>query len=389
MREEEPLRKTVTRRAFCHRGLLWGLGMGVASSLGIWQSFEYLKGKEALWPMEAKDLYEARYYQKLAHNLVGCQLCPRRCIIPEGGRSFCRVKENRGGKLYTVIYGLPCSVGKAPIELMPLYHVLPGSPRLTLATASCNLRCKFCHNWHISQVPPEQTENKDLSPQEIIYKALEWEVKSVSFTYTEPTVFYDYMYDIAKLARREGLMALLNSNAFINPEPLRDLLRYIDAVNFDLKGFTQAFYCEVCGGELAPVLEALKVVQEEGVHLEIANLVIPSLNDDPQDMKRMCIWIKDNLGEEIPLHFNRFFPAYKLKELPPTSIETLERARGIADEVGLRYVYIGNVPGHRYDNTFCPECGGLLIHRMGLSILANNIQGGRCEFCGQEIPGIW
>jgi len=363
--------------------------MGVASSFGVWQVFEHLKGRELVRSIETEGLYEARYYQRLGHNQVGCQLCPRRCIIPEGGRSFCRVKENKGGKLYTMVYGLPCAVSKAPVELLPLYHVLPGSPRLTLATASCNLRCRFCQNWQISQVSPEQTTNKNLSPQEVIYMALEWEVKSVSFTYTEPTVLYDYMYDIAKLARAEGLMAFLNSNAFINPKPLRDLLQHIDAVNFDLKGFAEEFYGKVCGGELAPVLEALKVVKEESVHLEIVNLVIPSLNDDPEDIKRMCVWIKDNLGEEVPLHFNRFFPAYKLKELPPTPIETLEKARGIANEVGLRYVYIGNVAGHRYDNTFCPECGRLLIHRMGLNILANNIEGGKCKFCGHEIPGIW
>ena len=197
------------------------------------------------------------------------------------------------------------------------------------------------------------------------------------------------MFDISKLARSAGLKTLLNTNGFINPEPLKELLQYLDAVNIDLKGFTPEFYQENCSGELEPVLDSLKLVKEEGVHLEIVNLVIPTLNDDMEKVKEMCLWIKENLGTEVPLHFTRFFPAYRLTKLSPTPVESLEQARSIALGVGLQYVYIGNVPGHPANNTFCPRCGERLISRIGLSVTENNLQQGRCPFCGHQISGIW
>jgi len=339
--------------------------------------------------MSESPLKEAMFYEKLSGNRVQCQICPRRCIIPEGERGFCRNRENRGGTLYSLVYGKPCTVNMTVPEKGPLYHFIPGHKRLALATVSCNLRCKYCQNWQISQRSVEEVSHYDLSPEEVVELALREGAKSVSFTYTEPTAFYEYMYDIAKLAKEKGLKTSIISNGFINPKPLRELLKVLDAVKIDLKGFSEEFYAEVSSARLEPVLTSLKIVKEEGVHLEIVNLVVPTLNDDPEMIRAMCQWIKENLGEDVPLHFNRFFPNYRLTNLPPTPVETLEMARQIALDVGLQYIYIGNVPGHEANNTYCPKCGKLLIRRAYLAILENNIVNGRCKFCGHKIPGIW
>jgi pyruvate formate lyase activating enzyme len=334
-------------------------------------------------------LREAMFYQKLPNNAVWCQLCFRKCIIPPGQRGFCRNRENREGKLYTIVYGKPCAIHVDPIEKEPQFHMLPGSEILCLATVSCNFRCRHCHNWPISQRSLEEVAYSELSPEEVVKIALDQRIPTISFTYTEPTAFYEYMFDIAKLAKAKGIRVLWHSNGSMNPEPLRELLKYTDAVTIDLKGFTQEFYSKVSSSELEPVLTTLKIIKEEGVWLEIVNLVIPTFNDDSKDIKRMCEWIKENLGEDVPLHFSRFFPAYKLTRLPPTPIETLERAREIAIEVGLKYVYIGNVPGHKYNSTFCPNCGKKLIHRTHFTVWSNNVEEGKCKFCGYKIPGIW
>ena len=339
--------------------------------------------------MGESPLKEAMFYEKLSGNRVQCQICPRRCVIPEGERGFCRNRENQGGTLYSLVYGKPCTVNMTVPEKGPLYHFIPGHKRLALATVSCNLRCKYCQNWQISQMSVEEVSHYDLSPEEVVDLALREGAKSVSFTYTEPTAFYEYMYDIAKLAKERGLRTSIISNGFINPDPLRELLKVLDAVKIDLKGFSEEFYAEVSSACLEPVLTSLKTVKEAGVHLEIVNLVVPTLNDDPETIRAMCQWIVENLGEDVPLHFNRFFPNYRLTNLPPTPIVTLEMARQIALDVGLKYVYIGNVPGHEADNTYCPKCGKRLIRRAYLAILENNVVGGRCKFCGAEIPGIW
>jgi len=236
---------------------------------------------------------------------------------------------------------------------------------------------------------PEEVESQSLAPESVVQIAVENEVKFISFTYTEPTVFYEYMYDIAQLAEEHGIMTLLNTNGFINPKPLRELLKYIDAVNIDIKGFSEEFYATNCSAELEPVLNSAKVVKEKSKHLEIVNLLIPTLNDDLNQIRQMCLWIKENLGDDVPLHFTRFFPAYRLTKLPPTPIETLEKAREAAIGVGLKYVYIGNVPGHDANNTYCPECGKKLIGRRGLAVLEDNVKDGKCIFCGYEISGIW
>lgn len=275
------------------------------------------------------------------------------------------------------------------MEKLPLYHVQPGSLRLCLATAGCNFKCNFCQNWEISTRLPEEANHQVLSAEQAVTLALNHGLEFIAFTYTEPTIFYEYMYDVSVAAKERGLKTVIHTNGAMNPEPLRALLKYTDAVTVDLKAFTSEFYQATSFSELEPVLRTLKVLKEEGKWFEIVNLVIPTLNDDTDRIREMCCWIHDNLGNEVPIHFNRFFPAYKLVRLPPTPVATLEKAREIALEEGLKYVYIGNVPGHPANGTYCPGCGKKLIGRTGLAIIEVNLEDGRCKFCGYYIPGIW
>lgn len=339
----------------------------------------------------SEPLKEAKYWTKKDGETVQCQLCFRHCTIPEGQRGFCQVRENQKGTLYTLVYGKPCTITPgSPMEKLPLSHVVPGSRRFNVATPGCNFRCSFCHNWEIATRPPEEVESLDLSPEEVVDRAIENDLQFIAFTYTEATIFYEYMYDIARLAKERGLSPLLNTNGAMSPEPLRELVPYLDAANVDLKAFTAEFYQEtITSAQMEPVLNTLKILKEEGIWYEISNLIIPTLNDDLEDIREMCSWIKDNLGKQVPVHFSRFFPAYKQTKLPPTPVETLEGARRIALDTGLEYVYIGNVPGHRANSTYCPECDRLLIERMHFSVLANQVSDGKCQYCGHPVPGIW
>lgn len=336
-----------------------------------------------------KELIEARYYERLEDSTVKCALCFRRCVIPEGKRGFCRNRENRNGKLYTLVYNRPCALQVDPIEKEPMFHVLPGTKIFCIGTASCNFRCRHCHNWHMSQRSIEELQNYYITPPEVVELAIKYGCETVSFTYNEPTVFFEYMFDIVKLAKERGLKTIFHTNGSLNPEPLRDILKYVDGVTVDLKGFTGKFYKEVSSAKLDHVLNTLKIIKEEGVWLEVVNLIIPTLNDNPDDIRRMCEWIRDDLGKETPVHFSRFFPAYKLTRLSPTPIETIEKAHRVAQEVGLEYVTIGNVPGHKHNSTYCPECGKRLIHRVHFKVLDNNIKKGKCKYCGHKIPGVW
>ena len=334
-------------------------------------------------------LKEAMFYRRLKNNLVQCEICPRKCTIPDGEKGFCRNKENRGGLLYSTVYGRPCTINITKPENAPLFHFLPGHNRLAIACVSCNLRCKYCQNWHISQTNIEKSEYYELTPEEVVEHALRKGAKSISFTYTEPIASYEYVYEISKLARENQLLTSIVSNGFINPTPFRKLLRVLDAVNIDLKSFSDEFYREVSSAWIDPVLKSLRIIKEEGVHLEIVNLIIPTLNDNRIMISKMCRWIVKNLGEDVPLHFTRFFPSYRLNHLPPTPVSTLEMAARIAQNEGLKYVYIGNVPGHRSNNTYCPDCGKLLVQRSHFSVIENNVVNGKCYSCGCKIPGIW
>ncbi|MFZ2602989.1 MAG: AmmeMemoRadiSam system radical SAM enzyme [Candidatus Omnitrophota bacterium] len=333
---------------------------------------------------------EALFYKKLDKKNLQCHLCPRFCVIPDGKRGYCRIRENNGGILYTLSFAKPVSLNALdPIEKKPLFHFLPGTKTFSLSTAGCNLNCKFCQNWEISQKAPEEVEFVYLEPQELIDKVKASGLNIIAYTYTEPTIFYEYMLETAKLAKAGGIRNVMHSNGFINPEPLKELAKYLDAANIDLKGFSDDYYVKMCAGTLAPVLASLKILKQEGVHLEITNLVLPSYNDDADSTKKMCLWIKENLGADTPLHFSRFWPMYKLSLLNPTPIETLQRLRQAALGCGLKYVYIGNIGTNPAENTYCPKCGKIVIGRRGYFIVENNIIDGKCKFCAERISGVW
>jgi pyruvate formate lyase activating enzyme len=328
-------------------------------------------------------------YKPLGGGAVGCELCPRECRIPLGRRGFCKVRENRDGKLFSLVCGNPCAIHLDPIEKKPLFHVLPSSTTLSIATAGCNLHCKFCQNWEFSQASPEEVYSYDAPPELIVRKAKEMGARSIAHTYVEPTVFYEYMLEVGGVARQAGLMNVMHSNGFINPAPLQNLCRILDAANIDLKAFSESFYQELCSGALSPVLDTLKTLKEQKIHVEITNLVIPTKNDDLSEIQEMCLWIKKDLGQETPLHFSRFYPLYQLTKIPPTPVSVLEKAREVALSTGLEYVYIGNVPGHEAWNTYCPGCKKPIIQRTGYMIREIRMKEGKCGYCGRPIPGIW
>ncbi len=329
------------------------------------------------------------YFTSLDGGEIQCELCPHRCRVAKGKRGLCRVRENRDGKYYSLVYGNPCALHLDPIEKKPFFHVLPGTTSFSLATAGCNFQCKFCQNWEISQASPEDVYSYDVPPELIVSKAKEIGARSVAYTYVEPMIFYEYMSDISSLVKKAGLLNVIHSNGFINPVPLRNLCKMLDAADIDLKGFTENYYRELCGGELTPVLETLKTLKQEKVHLEITNLIIPTKNDEMSVIREMCLWIKKELGPDTPIHFSRFYPLYKLRTLPPTPVSTLEKAREAALAVGLEYVYVGNIPGHAGESTFCPKCKKMVIQRTGYMVGEINVKAGKCKYCGKPIPGIW
>jgi pyruvate formate lyase activating enzyme len=329
------------------------------------------------------------YFTSLEGGEIQCELCPHRCRVARGKRGICRVRENREGKYYSLVYGNPCAVHLDPIEKKPFFHVLPSTTSFSLATVGCNFQCKFCQNWEISQASPEDVYSYDVPPELMVKRAKEIGARSVAYTYVEPMIFYEYMFDICQLTKKAGLLNVTHSNGFVNPAPLKNLCKVLDAANIDLKGFTETFYRELCSGELNPVLETLKTLKQEKVHLEITNLIIPTKNDEMPVLKEMCLWIKKELGTDTPIHFSRFYPLYKLKTLPPTPVSTLEKAREIALSVGLEYVYVGNIPGHVGENTFCPKCKKMIIQRTGYMVGEINLKDGKCRYCGKPIPGIW
>lgn len=333
---------------------------------------------------------EALWYHRLEDGKGGvqCALCPRRCSISSGETGFCRARKNFAGTLVSLGYGQPCSINVDPVEKKPFFHFHPASRSLSFACAGCNLRCKFCQNWEISQISPLESRNYLTPSSQIPLMAASQGCKSVAFTYTEPTTYFEYMLDSAKAARSKGVLAVTHSNGFINPEPQAELCRHLDGANIDLKGFSEKFYASVCEAELAPVLAALKNYRKLGVWLEITNLVIPGYNDSPGMISEMCGWIRQNLGAQTPVHFSRFFPLYKMSGVPPTPVKTLEMAREIALRAGLKYPYVGNVPGHPGNSTYCPKCSRVVIKRSGFNVLERNLKNGRCGSCSEKIDGL-
>lgn len=338
----------------------------------------------------AEQLHPALYFDRLDDKTVRCRLCPRNCTVPDGGYGFCRIRHNRGGNYCTLVYGKPIVLNpNDPIEKKPFFHVYPGSTAFSLATIGCNFECKFCQNWDISQAPLSKNPASFTSPADIARKAKDAKAKVVAYTYSEPIIFYEYMADCARAAKENGIENVMVSNGFVSPDPLKALFPLMTAIKIDLKGFTPSFYQDVCNGYLEPVLATLKALAGSGVWFEIVVLVIPTLNDGDDELKRMTEWIVKELGPDVPVHFSRFHPEYRLRNLPPTPLKTVQRAREIAIGQGCRYVYLGNVPGDEGQNTHCHSCKTLLVKRVGYFVAENNIANGLCPKCKARIPGLW
>lgn len=334
-------------------------------------------------------LHEALFYKQLPAANVQCRLCYLNCLIPPNRRGACHSRENQGGTLYALTYARPVAIHINPVERMPLFHFLPSTNTLSVGSATCNFACKFCINWAIARRKPEEVKSIPVTAEELVQMALRESIPTICFTYNEPTQQYEYVLDVFRLAKAKGLRTTLQTNGGINPEPLEFLRPYTDSVAIDLKGFTDSFYKDIVRGELAPVLRTIELLKERGLWFEIVNLVIPTLNDRSDEISDMCQWIVQHLGPDVPVHFLRFFPAYRLTHLPPTPLRTLERAHNISKEAGINYAYIGNVPGHNYAHTYCPNCEQLLIRRQMFFVSEVGFTDGHCKYCGQMVPGMW
>jgi pyruvate formate lyase activating enzyme len=344
--------------------------------------------QEAL-PEAKLTFHPAQHFEKLPGRKIKCVLCPRECQVDDRERGYCGVRENKGGEYYTLVWGNPCTLNVDPVEKKPLFHFLPGTKIFSLATVGCNVNCRFCQNWQISQVRPEQERSYDAPPVKIVEMALQSASPAIASTYTEPVIFYEYVKDIGRLALQQNLKNVIISNGYIQEKPLTELLPFLSAVKIDLKAFTERFYKEMVNGELKPVLDTLQRLVKAGLWTEIVYLVIPTQNDDETELRSMSRWVAANLGRDVPVHFTRFHPEYMLKTLPPTPVATLEQAREIAMAEGLRYVYVGNVPGHPGEHTYCPSCKTVVIRRSGFRVTLENFSRGACGKCGQKIPGVW
>jgi len=367
-------RKKITRRVFARQGSL-AFAAGMISPLPV----------KALGPASHERL--AMHQEQSARGVV-CMICPNECTLKEGEVSDCRNRVVRKSRLYTMAYGNPCAANIDPMEKKPLYHFLPGSTVFSIATAGCNFACLNCQNWTISQTSPDKTRNYNMPPEDVVDRAVSGGCRSIAYTYSEPVTFYEFVYDTSRLAHEKDIRNVMVSNGYINREPLSELCRYIDAANIDLKAFSESTYLKLTGGKLQPVLDALKVYRDEGVWLEITNLIVPGWTDKPDEIRQMCRWLADNGFTGTPLHFSRFQPQYKLDHLPPTPLAILKEAVDIAHDEGIKYVYIGNVPGSGNDDTLCPVCGKVLVDRSGYRIVTNGIRNGKCS-CGTSVPGVW
>ena len=374
--------------ALCTSFLLGGERSGFAQDAAPVSS--EMPGKD-LGATEANTQFtsDARFWETQDDKII-CRLCPRECVVPDVERGYCGVRENQRGEYKTLVYCRPCSLGVDPIEKKPLMHFLPGTTALSLATAGCNMACKFCQNWQISQSQPEQIQARYVTPEQMARLALEKKSLTIAYTYSEPTIFYEYMYDVAKAGREIGVNSVMISNGYIQEKPMAELLPLLSAVKVDLKAFTEEFYRNTCAGELKPVLKILEQVKRSGTWLELVVLIIPTLNDSADECRRMCRWVFENLGPDVPIHFSRFHPQYRIRRLPPTPVRTLERNRTIALEAGLHYAYLGNVPGgHPGEHTYCPSCREVVIRRAGYRVRNLMKQPGVCGGCEQKIAGVW
>ncbi|MDI6708762.1 MAG: AmmeMemoRadiSam system radical SAM enzyme [Candidatus Thermoplasmatota archaeon] len=331
---------------------------------------------------------EALFWEK-KNDKIQCLLCPHKCVIGNGKRGICGVRENKDGILYSLIYGLASSICPDPIEKKPLYHFYPGSAVLSFGTVGCNFKCKHCQNWGISQATPESYfALEKITGEEILKLAKKYDCQGVAWTYNEPAIWYEFTYDCSKLAKEHGLYTIYVTNGYINEEPLRKISKYLDAMNIDVKAFKEDFYKEICSAKLEPVLRTCELAKELGIYIELTYLIIPNYNDPTEEIETFCKWVNERIGKDTAVHFSRFYPHYKMDSLPPTPISTLLRAYQLGSKY-LDFLYLGNVPHGNYENTYCPNCKELLIERFGFSAEMINLKNSKCSKCDTKIPGIF
>jgi len=383
-------RAPLDRRSFLMCALASGVALGelAASAVASPSSLSSQSSRQAR--SDAQFVVEAKFYDKLTNKKIKCKLCPRECNVGDKERGYCGVRENRGGVYYSLVHSRVCAAHIDPIEKKPLFHYLPGTVAFSIATAGCNVNCKFCQNWDISQSRPEQIPAEYVPPQRIAAIARQNNCPTIAYTYSEPVVFSEFLMDTADAGHEAGVRSIVVSNGYIQQDALKQAYSKMDAVKIDLKSFTESYYAKVVTGQLKPVLDTLVTLRKMGKWIEIVYLVVPTLNDSDAEFRGLAQWVNSNLGPDVPLHFTQFHPEYLLKNLPITPVPTLERAKEIADAEGLHYVYIGNLPGHPAQNTYCPQCRKMLVERVGFTASSLLIRkDGTCPFCRHLIPGFW
>ena len=329
-------------------------------------------------------------YEKIGGNAVQCHLCAHRCKIAPSKRGICGVRENRDGTLYTLVYGMVIAENVDPIEKKPLFHVHPGSRSFSIATVGCNFHCTFCQNYDISQMPRKSGKiiGRETSPETVVERAVQSNSKTIAYTYTEPTIFFEYAYDIGRIAHEKNIKNVFVTNGFMTEEAIVKISPYLDAANVDLKAYSNKFYKKYCGARLQPVLDTLTKMKEVGIWVEVTTLIIPTLNDSDEELQNIAQFIC-SLGAETPWHISRFHPQFEMTNLPPTPVATLHKAAQFGKQAGLKYVYTGNVPGDKMESTFCSHCGNLLIDRYGFHINKLNLDRAACPQCGTSLHGVF
>ncbi len=365
------------RREFLIKSAAFGCATALGQGL-LWGNKIYAGGH---------GLHPARWQEKLPDGEVRCVLCPLNEVLKPGQMGACRVRENQQGRLVVTNHGKPAAMHLDPVEKNPLYHYTPGVQCLALATAGCNLACPACQNWEISQRKTSQVRTYDLTPEKAVFYAERNNCGAVSYTFSEPVVFAEYMLDTARLARKRGMKNHVVTGGFVNPDPLREICSDVDSMVVSIKGLDDSEYGRA--GAFDTIKEVLKIIADSDCWLEIAVLVVPTRNDDISQLSTICRWIADNLGPNVPVHFSRFYPSFRLRNLPQTPVASLERARRTALDCGIKYAYVGNVPGHIHNNTYCHNCQEMLIQRVGFRVIKNNLAGSSCPKCKTRIPGIW
>lgn len=373
-----------------NKSSFWSLNRrNFLQTLGAAAGVYAVGGNHPLMADKSESNFPAEYIRKLENGSLQCGLCPNNCVPGEGQNGTCRARGLRDGKYVSLVYGLPCVLAIDPVEKMPLFHYHVHSPALSISTAGCNLTCQYCQNWQFSQKSPAETANFNFKPEEVVVRALDFQVQSLGFFYTEPVIYIEFMKDIARLARKNNLKTIMVTGGYIQPEPLHDLFDLIDMFVVGYKGFTQDFYKEVIGGDLEPVTRTMKLIKNSGRHMEVVSLLIPGKNDSDEHLKTGIDWFASNLGPDVPWHFSRFAPEFMLKNLPPTPNTVLEKARKMAMQAGMKFVYTGNNPGQEGNHTYCPGCGKKVVERLGFKVMRSHLSRGKCPDCGYQMPGVW